>query len=60
MVRMGQGPTPPMSDEGRLAVRARPPDQALRWLVAALGATKVVDIKPMPGGSTCAMQRSTP
>jgi aminoglycoside phosphotransferase (APT) family kinase protein len=65
MVRMGQGPTPPMSDEGRLAVRARPPDQALRWLVAALGATEVVDIKPMPGGSTCAMhrvtlQRSTP
>ena len=56
---MEQGPTPPMTDGGRPVVRARPPDQALRWLVAALGATEVVDIKPMPGGSTCAMHKVT-
>jgi aminoglycoside phosphotransferase (APT) family kinase protein len=65
MVPMEQGPTPPMTDMARSVVRARPPDHALRWLVAALGATEVVDIKPMPGSSTCAMhkatlQRSTP
>ncbi len=59
MVRMEQGPTPPMTDVARSVVRARPPEQALRWLVTTLGATGVVDVKPMPGGSTCAMHRVT-
>jgi aminoglycoside phosphotransferase (APT) family kinase protein len=48
-----------VTDEANLAVRARPPDQVLSWLLAALGATAVVDVKPMPGGSTSAMHRVT-
>jgi aminoglycoside phosphotransferase (APT) family kinase protein len=40
-------------------MRSRPPDQTIRWLVAALDATEVVTIEPMPGGSTAAMHRVT-
>ena len=59
MVWMENGPTTAMTDTTRSLVSARPSEQTLRWLVAALDADEVVDVQTMPGGSTSAMHRVT-
>jgi aminoglycoside phosphotransferase (APT) family kinase protein len=59
MVAMSNGPGAPLTDGAKSVMRARPPEPTLRWLLSALGATEVVDIRPMPGGSTAAMHRVT-
>jgi aminoglycoside phosphotransferase (APT) family kinase protein len=40
-------------------IRQRPPDTTLAWLVDELGASAVVEVSPMRGGSTAAMHRVT-
>ena len=40
-------------------VRHAPPAATLAWLVEELDASAVVDVSPMPGGSTAAMHRVT-
>lgn len=47
---------------GRVAaqlMREPPPDATLAWLMGELDAPTVVDVSPMPGGSTSAMHRVT-
>jgi len=59
MVAVNDNPGAPITDGTRSLMRARPPEQTLRWLLNALDAAAVVDIQPMPGGSTAAMHRVT-
>ena len=40
-------------------MRAPPPTETLAWLMGELDASEVVDVSPMPGGSTLAMHRVT-
>src|SRR4051794_28084481 len=50
-----------MDQAERLArvVREAPPAATLAWLVDELGASGVVEVSPMAGGSTAAMHRVT-
>ncbi len=40
-------------------MREPPPTATLKWLIGELDASEVVDVSPMPGGSTSAMHRVT-
>ena len=59
MAGVTRGPSRPITDESRSLTRRRPPDQTISWLIEAVEAAAVIDIEPMPGGSTAAMHRVT-
>jgi aminoglycoside phosphotransferase (APT) family kinase protein len=45
-----------LSDEDRRLLRSRPPERALRWCAAAVGASaSVVAVKPLAGGTSSAI-----
>ncbi len=44
---------------GAWLARQPPPEATLAWLVDELDASAVVEVRPMPGGSTAAMHRVT-
>jgi aminoglycoside phosphotransferase (APT) family kinase protein len=49
----------PADEADRRLLRDDPPADALRWLLSTVGATRVVGVDAMPGGSTAAMHKVT-